>query len=274
MAKLGEGRAERGYYLMHRGWMDSPVFKCEPFTQREAWLWLIENAVWSDIAVASQVTGHEIKLKRGQLSYSHDYLKVAWGWSDRRRVQRYLDKLKKWQMIGTEMVHSQTVITVCNYTIYQDMANLSGTKGGTKGGTKTAHNNKEELIQKEKQLNKYTVEFEEIFYPAYPRKMGKAKAKEKFCKIRKQGIGLETIMVGLESYVNHCDGKEAQYIKHPATWLNGECWEDEYEEKKKLKLEDVTAGTYDPLGARRLYAERKHEERFRKITGYGFSDIQ
>ncbi len=39
-------RLGSGYYVMARGWMQHPVFRAEPYTEREAWLWLIEAASW------------------------------------------------------------------------------------------------------------------------------------------------------------------------------------------------------------------------------------
>ena len=38
------------------------------------------------------------------------------------------------------------------------------------------------------------------------------------------------IMKGLAKYKQYISSKqlEEKYIKHPTTWLNGECWNDEY----------------------------------------------
>lgn len=40
-----------GWYKMQRGWMDSPVFGKAVYSEREAWIWLIENAVFSETTV-------------------------------------------------------------------------------------------------------------------------------------------------------------------------------------------------------------------------------
>ncbi len=38
--------SSKGWYALERGWMNSGVFKNEKFTEREAWVFLIEHAAW------------------------------------------------------------------------------------------------------------------------------------------------------------------------------------------------------------------------------------
>lgn len=71
------------------------------------------------------------------------------------------------------------------------------------------------------------------FWQLYPNKKEKKKAKEKFIKILKT-TEFDVIMNGLKNYLEHIQFKklEEKYIKHPTTWLNGECWNDEYNIRK------------------------------------------
>ena len=41
------------------------------------------------------------------------------------------------------------------------------------------------------------------------------------------GVGLEILIEATKHYAAQMAGKDSQYIKHPATWLNGKCWLDE-----------------------------------------------
>lgn len=34
-------------------------------------------------------------------------------------------------------------------------------------------------------------------------------------------------MVGIQRYAAEVAGREAKFVKHPSTWLNGTCWLDE-----------------------------------------------
>lgn len=46
--------------------------------------------------------------------------------------------------------------------------------------------------------------------------------------IRKSGVPFSDIINGVEGYARYVQGTDAQFIKHPTTWLNGECWSNEY----------------------------------------------
>lgn len=118
-------------YTMERGWRDHPAFAKESYTEREAWEWLIENACWKETTI--NVAGNPVKLERGQLSYSVRYMAEAWGWT-RSKTARFTEKLKKWDMIGTESGTGQQVITICNYNKYQLKPEYSGTAAGRKTG--------------------------------------------------------------------------------------------------------------------------------------------
>ena len=69
------------------------------------------------------------------------------------------------------------------------------------------------------------VAFEE-FWAAYPRKVGKSDAQKAFAKVKVPVLTLiEAINKQKKSEQWSKDG--GKYIPHPATWLNGERWNDE-----------------------------------------------
>ena len=67
------------------------------------------------------------------------------------------------------------------------------------------------------------------FYSLYPRKEAKQKALLAYKKAIKT-VDKDTILEGLNKYIQHIEANkiERRYIKQPASWLNGGCWEDEY----------------------------------------------
>ncbi|MGN7962166.1 hypothetical protein [Brucella sp. 22210] len=69
-------------------------------------------------------------------------------------------------------------------------------------------------------------EFEQQFWPAYPRRVGKGQALKAFRSARKQAE-LETILAGVRRYAADRQGENPEFTKHAATWLNGQCWTDE-----------------------------------------------
>ena len=61
------------------------------------------------------------------------------------------------------------------------------------------------------------------FWNVYPRKVGKKKAEDAY-KIALRKTTLEIIFVAAERYRDVTT--DIKFCKHPATWLNGECWND------------------------------------------------
>ncbi len=107
---------------MYRGWQEHVVFKDEPYTEREAWEWLISNAVFHPDGIMSFIQGKPRLLMRGHQTYSIRFLAVKWDWN-KSKVERYLNKLKKADMIGTENETGQLVIRIRNYDKFQFMPN-------------------------------------------------------------------------------------------------------------------------------------------------------
>lgn len=77
------------------------------------------------------------------------------------------------------------------------------------------------------------------WYAAYPRKIDKGHARTAFKAARKK-TSLETLMAGVEQFALHSRGTEAKFLAYPATWLNGERWEDE------APKQIVVSGPWDP----------------------------
>jgi hypothetical protein len=73
----------------------------------------------------------------------------------------------------------------------------------------------------------YTKDFLE-FWSLYPRRIAKLNAFKAYLKSLKLGASHAEIIFGVRQYVVVCVGKEERFIKHPATWLNGGCWDDEH----------------------------------------------
>lgn len=148
-----------GFFLMHRGWRDNPIFKGE-FSRADAWVWLIENACWKPIK--TRIKGEIVTLDRGQLSFSIRFLAETWGWS-KSRVDRFLAELRSEGMIQTcskigtphdqKSGQGQSIITISNYRKYQDTDREERDNSGTASGT-TAGQQRD----KEEQRNKETIQ--------------------------------------------------------------------------------------------------------------------
>lgn len=65
------------------------------------------------------------------------------------------------------------------------------------------------------------------FWKAYPRKVGKIAAERAYAKALTAGHDPALIIEGARFYAMERKLQDPQYTKHPATWLNAGCWQDE-----------------------------------------------
>lgn len=105
-----------GTFCVARNLWGHPAFKSEPFTEREAWLWIIGYARYRRGVV--RVGDALVEVERAELACSLRFMAQAWKWHD-SRVRRYLSRLKKMEMISSKTDAGVTVISVCNYERYQ-----------------------------------------------------------------------------------------------------------------------------------------------------------
>jgi hypothetical protein len=73
----------------------------------------------------------------------------------------------------------------------------------------------------------------DLFYDLYPRKVDRAAAYKAWLKLSPDDLVTSDILRGVQDYLLHChrsnyfSPERQQYIKHPATFLNGRSWENQ-----------------------------------------------
>jgi len=65
----------------------------------------------------------------------------------------------------------------------------------------------------------------EAFWSSYPRKAGKKAARRAWDQALRRGADVGAVVAGARAHAADPNRDDA-YTKHPATWLNGDCWED------------------------------------------------
>jgi hypothetical protein len=107
------------------------VFAREPFTEREAWLWLISKAAWK--ATKHRVGKSVVDVQVGSVFLTLREMQAAWRWKSDKRVRSFLTMLENEEMIETKTDAGKTQVSICNYSRYQDAErkeDASGTHGG------------------------------------------------------------------------------------------------------------------------------------------------
>ena len=139
-----------------------------------------------------------------------------------------------------------------------------GTNGNNEDILDGRIENREKRIEnrekkKEKEKEDVGTEFDaaaafEIFYKAYPNKKNVKTARTRWEKMKVTPELFAAIMEGLERAKNSQEWTKdgGAYIPHPATWLNGEGWKNEYKPLRQAAAPKAPAGNMpDPLAERR-----------------------
>lgn len=205
-----------GYIRVNRKVFEHKVFKKnEPYSEILAWVDLISRASYKDDIIRfNQFTK---KVKRGELVVSPKYLALKWSWHT-SKVRRFLDRLAFATMIGIVTDEGISRITIVNYEEYQHSTKLQA-----KSQAQLCP--KSDTILNKEINNKYI--YSQSFskwWELIPHKMrkGKGKAYKSFKNI-KSTLTVEELALRYKK--SHELNKE--YTKHPATWLNQECWLDD-----------------------------------------------
>ena len=121
-----------GWILIHRQICDNDyLWDDKPFSRGQAWIDLIMAAEIAD--VYSQK--HGITVERGQLIVKLRDLADRWGWS-KSKVFDFLNSLRSAGMAKIEADNKRTLLTIANYSKFQDRQDTSRTRKGHAPDTK------------------------------------------------------------------------------------------------------------------------------------------
>lgn len=208
-----------GFITIHREFLKHPLVGIHNPDYCVAWLWMILQANWEN--GYREVDGKIINLERGQFVCSISYMVKGTGLST-KKIRTFHKKLVTEKMIA-KTGKGTSVITICNYSLYQD----EDTRGGKAGASEGQGRGKAGATRKQiKQIKQYiyTKKFEE-FYEAYGYKKSKAQSL-KIWQRKKLDDKAEQIIQAAHS-IAKSRKQDPQFWKHPSTWLNQECWNDE-----------------------------------------------
>jgi hypothetical protein len=111
------------------------------------------------------------------------------------------------------------------YTLRRVQGGTKSPQGGDKitigGATKSPHRTIPNELEPDKSVKARAFE---AFWGHYPHKVDKGRARKAFTKIPTEL--LPVVVAGAEAFANDQNLPSKQYIPYPATWLNGERWED------------------------------------------------
>lgn len=104
------------YIYLDRSLAEHDVWLSEPFTKGQAWVDLLMLANHTDSIVT--IRGIEVEVKRGQVLAGGYFLANRWKWS-RNKVRRYIDSLRRRQMVNHQKNNVCGIISIINYDARQ-----------------------------------------------------------------------------------------------------------------------------------------------------------
>lgn len=107
-----------GWYSAQRDMFEHVIFKKNP-ERFYAWHWLIANAAYKN--TKHIVKGKIHAVERGSIFVTLRSLATVWGWNSDTKVRNFLDLLQSDGMITRKTNAGKTQISICNYSLYQNV---------------------------------------------------------------------------------------------------------------------------------------------------------
>jgi predicted RNA-binding Zn-ribbon protein involved in translation (DUF1610 family) len=135
---------DKGFIVLHRKLSDHWLWSDRPFTKGQAWIDILWECNHTERPVLIKST--VIICKIGECLNSLDTWSKRWGWS-KSKVRRFLELLKKENMIELKPTQQTTHISIVNYGTYQTQRNSKKTQ------TKRKRNGSETEVALNNELN-------------------------------------------------------------------------------------------------------------------------
>ena len=215
------------------------------------WTWCLMKA--SHRPHRQRVGFQEIDLSPGQFIFGRKIASEELGISE-KRIRNCLIALKTASNMAIKTASKFSIVTICNWSRYQNQEYEKGQKrgqqkgqqGASKGPARGQQGASKGPARGHKQEGKEGKEGKEdykklhsstetapvdhppspfdLFWSAYPSKTGKKAAKKAWDRAKDKPT-IEAILSAIETQKQGRQWKEG-FIKNPATWINGGCWDD------------------------------------------------
>lgn len=168
-------------------------------------------------------------------------------------VQNVRTALKRLEKTGEITINSQTkfsIISMANYDKYQSVQQTTNNQLTTPKEYKNI-DSKESIKRKEIHKEKKSDERFDELWKAYPKHVNKAKAKEKFEKMKVDDELFQKMLDSIERFKQTDNWKKdnGQFVPHLTTWLNQQRWEDEIPTTyQRTNSDEELFGGYDVFG--------------------------
>jgi len=205
-----------GWVSLHRKIQDSAIYKDSQAVHLWIHLLFKANHKSNEFLMGNKL----ISVDRGQFVTGRKALSVETGINE-SKIQRLLKVFEKCQQIEQQTFTKYRLITITNYSQYQDREQQTNNRRTASEQQLNTNNN---VNNENNDNNKNTYVCFDDFWNLYPIKKSKAPAKKKWDKLKVTDDLFAKINTHLSTaYLN----TDKQYIPHATTYLNQERWNDE-----------------------------------------------
>ena len=204
------------------------------------WVWLLSEANWQD--KKALINSQLIEIKRGQLIFGREAFSKKSGVSV-SKLRRIMELLEKDGMIDQQKTNRYTIVTIKNYSQYQDVDQPTANRTPTEHQQTTTPKQRKQV----KPLNKdiYIDKFD-LFWSAYPKRKGsnpKDPARKKFISLCKNGVDPDKMIKGAKLYnAERAKENDPKYTCQAIVFLNqGRYGEQEGEIKSPEEITRIQA---------------------------------
>ncbi len=187
---------------------------------QDNWIW--DNPLylkcWIDMLMRASIKSSSalinnqiVNISRGEIIFSQRNFCKRNNMT-RQQLRTFLKKLQKTNMIRSKTNPELTHLILVGYQHYND-SKLTQSQPTPNP-----------IIRKKEGKNKEVNKDFELFWNAYPKKIGKKKVEDKFNSI---DFPIDKILKNIELQKQSEQWQTQQYIPNPETYLNQERWEDE-----------------------------------------------
>ncbi len=162
----------KNFIKLNRCIMENWLWTKKPFSEGQAWIDML--MLTTHTTTKEMFRGNLVEKKRGDLNVSMLFLSERWGWS-RKRVKHFLEQLEKDEMVTTHITSQRTVITIENYSNYQDKPTPKGTLKGTPNDTPNDTAEEHQTTHNKERYKKDKESYKNVFIRANTHPYGKLK---------------------------------------------------------------------------------------------------
>lgn len=221
-----------GWVKLYRQTLDNPIV-CKDTETFAVWCYLLLMAAHKQRKVL--FNNGVVELDEGQLITGRKTISEKFYISE-SKVQRILKLLESEHQIEQQTSSKNRLISIVNWHKYQASEHQSEQQVNNERTTSEQQVNTYKNIRI-KELENIEANYTaiqppkaphgfDLFWQAYPKKVGKLDAMRAFAKV---SVSAETLIAAVERQKRSAQWNRdnGQYIPNPATWLNQGRWEDE-----------------------------------------------